>query len=176
MLEGILLNEFPELAIIIKRLLKQYTKRAERKYNADPGSYGYRFFRPDDPQIGGTKLQYYASYTATTPIHLLANATAITVPAANAYISFGWYLDFDPGQAGYLHILKQDVIKSEVIARTVYEAKNPKHVYLDFDHIIYTETQEKVDYLIYNGQAFNQIGVGIPLMYRIADKEALGLL
>lgn len=176
MLEAILLNEFPELALIIKRLLKRFTKRAERKYNADVGSFGYRFFRPDDPQIAGTAKQYYATHTATTEEHLLAIANAITVPTATAYVSFGWYLDFDPGQAGYLHILKQDVIKSEVIARNVYSAKNPKHIYLDFDHVIYTEAQEKVDYIIYNGQAFNQIGVAIPLMYRIADKEALGLL
>jgi len=176
MLEGILLNEFPELGLIIKRLLKRFTKRAENKYNADPDSFGYRFFRPEDPEIGGTAKQYYATHTAVTEEHLLAKATPITVPTANAYVSFGWYCDFDPAQTGYFRVLKQDVVKSELLARVVYEAKNPKHVYLDFDHVIYTEAQEKVDYIIYNGQAFDQIGIAIPLMYRIADKEALGLL
>lgn len=176
MLEAILLNEFPELGLIIKRLLKRFTKRAEKKYNADVGSFGYRFFRPTDPEIGGTLKEYFGTHTNNAEEHLLIHTKAITVPTATAYVSFGWYLDFDPGQAGYLHVLKQDVIKSEVIARTVYEAKNPKHVYLDFDHVIYTEAQEKVDYIIFNKFGADQIGVGIPLMYRIADKEALGLL
>ena len=170
-----LINKYPEIMGIMKRKLEQVCKEAERRYNTKPGSYWYRFFRPDDNGIGGTANTWKATMTSAVEEHLLAQATAITVPDANAYVSFGWYLDADLGYSGYLRVLKQDVIKQEIPARAVYEVQNPKHLYLDFDNIIVGVNQEKLDFIIYNGFGADQICFAFPFMFRIATKSALNL-
>ena len=159
----------------IKKALLYYVRKTEAKAKAPPGSYWYREFLPDDPGIGGTAKTYTATMSNTVEEHLLAQATAITVPTANAYVSFGWYLDADLGDGGYLRTEKNSVVKSETIARMVYNQKDPKHMYLDFDHIIFGQEQDLIGFKIYNGFGADQICMALPVMFRIASKGALNL-
>lgn len=171
---AILLNKYPDIMAIIKMQLEEYVREAERKYNAEPGSYWYRFIRPDDPGIAGTAQRYWTSWTNATALHILGQA-ALTVPVANAYACFGWYLDFDPGDGGYLQILKQNVVKWEIPARQVYLQDNPKHLYIDFDSVVVGYQQELMDFITRNEIGAAQIGMSIPFMFRIASKAALNL-
>ena len=171
-----LINEHPELALTIKKKLKYFVRKAEKKYNATKGSYWYRFFRPNDTDIGGTKYQYYATMTDATEMHLLAQATAFTIPTAEAYAAFGWYVDGDLGQDGYLLYKKQEREKWELNGRIPYEQKNPDHLYIDFDHVMYGEHKELLDFITYSALGVNQILVSIPVLFRIARKSSLGLL
>lgn len=172
---NLLINEYPELLNVIKRRNKQFVFLTETKNGAPHGKYWYRFFQPDDPEIGGTEHQYYATLTSGSEEHLLAQASDITVPTANAYVSYGWYCDVDLGATGYLLVKKQTVTKDELPGRIPYEAKNPQHLYLDFDHVVFSEEQDEVDYVIYNNFGDDQIGIVIPFMFRIASKSALNL-
>jgi len=170
-----LLNEYPELMGIIKNQLIKYVRHSEKKYNAQPGSYWYRFFRPDDPGLGGTAKTYYATYSNGAEENLLALGAAITVPTANSYVTFGWYCDMDFTDAGYLRVKKQGVMKQELLARVPYESVSPKYLYLDFDMVIYAQQQEIIDFVAYNGFGADQIGFCFPFMFRIASKSALNL-
>lgn len=172
---SILLNEFPELMGIIKSQLIKYVAYAEKKYNATQGSYWYRFFRPEDSGLGGTTKVYYATFNNGAEENFLALGAAITVPTANAYVSFGWYCDMDFTDAGYLRVKKQNIIKSEILARAPYESVSPKYLYLDFDGIIFGQQQESLDFIAYNGFGADQIGFCWPFMFRIASKSALNL-
>lgn len=172
---SMLLNKYPELMGILKTQLLRYVGHSEKKYNATPGSYWYRFFRPDDSGLGGTAKIYYATFTSATEENFMALGSAITVPTANSFVSFGWYCDVDLGDSGYLHVKKQNVLKSELLARVPYESKNPRYLYLDFDNIIYVQQQELIDFVVYNGFGADQIGMVFPFMFRIASKSALNL-
>lgn len=175
---AMLLNDYPELMYVIKKKLLYFVAKAEKKYNADPGDYWYRFWRADDPSIAKTADVYYGTFGNGVEDHLLGDGildAGFTVKAGNCFASFGWYLDFDPGDGGYLLIKKQNVVKSSLPARKVYEQKNPKHLYLDFDHVIYSEQQELVDYICYNDFGADQIGLAMPFMFRIATKASLNL-
>lgn len=172
---AMLLNKYPELMGIIKAKLESVVQEAERRYSSPPGSYWYRFFRPDDNGIGGTANVWKSTMTSAAEEHLLAVATALTVPDANAYVSFGWYCDADLGVGGYLRALKQDVVKSEIPARAVYDVDNPRYLYLDFDNVIVGYNQEKLDFITYNGFGADQICFCFPFMFRIATKSALNL-
>jgi hypothetical protein len=172
---SILINKYPEVMNIIKRRLKAYVAEAERRYNATAGSFWYRFFRPDDPDIGGTTKTYSATMSNTAEENILATASTIVVPVANAYVIFGWYCDADFGVGGYFTIDKQGVEKHLLPARTVYQAKNPKHLYLDFDHVIVGWQQEIIDPVAYNEFGADQICLCFPFMFRIASKSALNL-
>lgn len=171
-----LINEHPELAAIIKSKLEYFVDKAERKYNADKGSYWYRFFRPDDIDIGGTKYQYYADMSNNAEEHLLAQASAFTIPTAEAYAAFGWYVEGDLGADGYLLYKKQEREKWELPGRIPYEQKNPDHLYIDFDHVMYGEHKELLDFITCNKFGVDQILVSIPVLFRIARKSTLGLL
>ena len=169
------MNKYPEIMGIIKRKLKDICREAERRYNAPAGSYWYRFFRPDDNGLGGTTKVWKATYTTGAEENFLALGSAITVPDGNGYAIFGWYVDADMGDAGYLRIKVQDVIKSEILARVVYEVKNPKHFYTDFDNVIVAWNQSKLDPIVYNSFGADQICMAFPIMFRIATKAALNL-
>lgn len=172
---SILLNKYPEIMAIIKRRLKDYVRVAEEKYNATPNSYWYRFFRPNDAGIGGTEYQYYATMTDSDEEHLLAQSSAITVPVANAYVSFGFYIDADFGKGGYVQVEKQGVTKFEIPARKIYLQDDPQHLYIDFDHVVSGFQQEKLDFIFYNEFGADQICFAFPFMFRIASKSALNL-
>lgn len=175
---AMLMNKYPNLAEKVKKKLMYYVRITERKARAEPGTYWYRPFRPDDPGIGGTANTFFATFTASTREHLLAQATALTVPTANAYVSFGWYIDFDPGNGGYVEALKQNVIKSQLPARMIYQSPEPAHMYLDFDHVIFGEEQDLIDFIVYQAHdtGNDQIGFALPIMFRIGSRSALNLL
>lgn len=170
-------NEFPEVMAKIKRKLEHYVKMTEKRTRAAPGSYWYRFFEPDDPGISGTAQTWSSTFTASTVEHMLAQSSQITVPTANALVYVGWYCDFEPGTGGYLEVNKQNVTKSLIPARLVYNAKNPKHVYLDLDHVVFGEENELVDFRTYQDHVSgnDQIGLCFPLLFRIASRSALNL-
>lgn len=172
---SMLVNKYPEIMDIIKTYLKRMVAEAERRYNAPAGSYHYRFFRPDDPGIGGTEKIYWQDRTNADAEELISGGSALTVPVSNAYAIFGWYIDADFGNDGYLQIDKQGVNKSEIPARTVYLMKNPKHLYIDFDAVIVGFQQEKIEFWIYNGFGADQKCLSFPFMFRIASKSALNL-
>lgn len=172
---AILMNKFPEFQTMIKEQMEHYVETVERHTHSDPGTMWYRFFRPNDPGIGGTQYTYSASYTNATEMHILGVA-AITVPVSNAYVSFGWYVDVDLGDNGYLLVKKQTVTKDELKGRVPYEQQEPRHLYLDFNCVVFSEEQDIVDYVTYNDFGAAQIGICIPFMFRIASKEALNLL
>lgn len=170
-----LINKYPEIMNIIKRKLRRYVAEAERRYNASAGSYWYRFFRPDDPAIGGTIKTYTATYSTGAEENILATAATVTVPVSNAYVCFGWYNDADFGVGGYLNIDKQGVEKMLVHARVPYMNKNPKHLYIDFDSVIVGWQQEILDFVAFNEFGADQINMCFPFMFRIASKSALNL-
>jgi len=115
--------------------------------------------------------------TTVTEEHILANATGvpITVPTGEAAASFGWICMSDLGRAGYLHVKKEGVVKSELPARVVYRQQNPDHYYVDLDTVIFGEENAKIDYVIYNGNAFDVSAIVIPILFRIASRAALNL-
>lgn len=172
---SMLINDFPEIMNIIKRKLKVYVAEAERRYNSSPGSYWYRFFRPNDPGIARTALTYTYTYTTANEEQLLQGAAVLTVPVSNAYVIFGWYNDADYGVGGYLRITKQGVNKSLVHARVPYLSKNPKYLYIDFDAVIVGWQQEVLDIICYNEFGADQVNMCFPFMFRIASKSALNL-
>ncbi len=173
---SMLINKYPEIMNIIKRKLKTYVAEAERKYNATAGSYWYRFVRPNDPGVGATNKLYSYTYTTSAEENLFVTiAAAITVPVSNAYVIFGWYLDADFGVGGYLRIEKLGVEKSLIHSNQAWLAKNPKHLYLDFDHIIVGWQQETLNPVAYNEFGADQICMCFPFMFRIASKSALNL-
>lgn len=180
MIFGMLQNKYPHIISLMKEQLENYVRRTEDKARATSGSYWYRFFEPGDPTSTGTlgtAQTWYSTFEYQTREHMLAAAAAITVPTGNAYVYFGWYLDFEPGTGGYVEALKQDVVKSLIPARLIYDAEEPRHVYLDFDHVIFGQENEIIDFIIYQDHvsAASQIGLGFPLLFRIASYEALGL-
>ena len=171
-----LVNKYPEVMNIIKAKLKQIVAEAERRYNAPAGSYWYRFFRFTDPGItGGTTLVYTDTRTTSDAEEIVSGQSALTVPVSNAYAVFGWYLDADFGNDGYVQIQKQGVTKQELHARAIYLQKNPKHLYIDFDNIIVGYQQEILAFWIYNQFGADQICMCFPFMFRIASKAALNL-
>jgi hypothetical protein len=169
---GILMNQHPALVAILKEKLEYFVRKAEKKYNAPAGSYWYRFIRPDDAGVGGTQYTYTSTYTNGTAVDWIP-AGNMTIPTGNSLVCFGWYLDFDPGQGGYLLIQKQNVTKSELIGRFVYEQTEPDHLYIDLDHVIYAEEQEVIRFRVMNNFGANQIGIAWPFAFRIASKTAL---
>lgn len=178
MVMGMLVNKYPELMGIMKRYLRAVVAECERRYKADPGTYWYRFFRPTDDEIGGTAKKYYGTFTNATAEYLLANngaGAAFNVPTANAYVSFGWYCDCDLGYGGYFLVEKQDVVKHELLAQTVYNMENPKHLYLDFDSVIVGFQQEKLAFKTMNNFGADQKGLIFPFLFRVATKSALNL-
>ena len=153
-----------------------FVRDTELKHNAQTGTYWYRFFRPEDKMItGGTTKQYYATMTTVTEENILATANVVTVPTGEAAASFGWICMADLGRAGYLHVKKEGVIKSELPARIVYRQQNPSHYYVDLDTVIFGEENAKIDYVIYNGNAFDVSAIVIPILFRIASRAALNL-
>lgn len=171
-------NGHPDKMAIIKEKLLEFVFKTEKKANAKHGSYWYRPFRPNDKGIGGTAKTYYATYTASTEEELLALGSTITVPTAYAYAIFGHYLDGDLGDAGYIRIKKNNVLKVEIPARKIYQAKDPKHMYLDFDHVFFMQENETFNYIVYNVNASgnDMICMALPIMFIIASKAALNLL
>lgn len=170
-----LLNKYPELMNIIKRRLRAYVAEAERRYNSSVGSYWYRFLRPDDAGIAQTIHLYTYTYSNGAAEHLLEMAAPLTVPVSNAYVSFGWYVDADFGNGGYLQVKKQGVVKSEILALKPYLNENPKYLYLDFDSIVVGWQQEILDFIAWNAFGADQICMCFPFMFRIASKSALNL-
>lgn len=170
-------NEFPEIMAKLKAKLEQYVKATEKRSRSAPGSYWYRFFEPDDPGLAGTAQTWSFTFTASTRENVITKGSALTVPTANAFVYFGWYCDFEPGTGGYLETLKNGVVKSLIPARIVYNAKNPKHVYLDLDHVLFGEEQEIIDFVTYQDHVSgnDQIGMCFPLLFRIASRSALNL-
>jgi len=170
-----LVNKYPNLALKIKQALQYYVRIIERKAKAPAGSYWYRAFRPNDPEIGGTQRVYTATMTNGAEEHLLAQSSSITVPAANGYVSFGWYIDADFGVGGYVNAKKNTVVKSEIMARLIYEQKDPDHLYLDLDHVIFGKEQDVIDFIFYNAFGADQVCMALPMMFRIASRSSLNL-
>ena len=153
-----------------------FVRDTEIKHNAEPGEYWYRFFRPDDPMIsGGTAKVYYSTLTTVTEENLLSLGAVVTIPTGEAAFTCGWICKMDLGRAGYLHVKKETVVKSELPARVAYRQQNPKHYYVDLDTAIFAEENAKLDFVIYNGCPSDMTGVCIPLMFRIASRAALNL-
>jgi len=149
---------------------------AEVKYNAEPGEYWYRFLRPDDPMFtGGTKQVFAYAMVATTVNDIFAGGQPVVVQTAEAIISFGWYLDSDLDQKGYLLIQKETVDKILTPARIVWRQQNPDHYYIDLNNIIKAFETARVHYKIYNGFAWNVTAIALPLLFRIASKPVLNL-
>lgn len=153
-----------------------FVRDTEIKHNATPGEYWYRFFRPNDPMItGGTEKQYYSTLTTITEENILSTGNVVTVPTGEAAASFGWICKMDLGRAGYLHIKKESVIKSELPARVVFRQQNPEHYFVDLDTVMFGEENAKLDYVIYNGVPADMTGVCVPILFRIASRAALNL-
>ena len=153
-----------------------FVRETEVKHNAQVGSYWFRFFKPDDPMItGGTTKTYDAALTTATEENLLALGAVVTVPTGEAVASFGWICMVDLGRRGYLHIKKEGVLKSEIPARVVYRQQDPAHFYFDMDMVIFGQENAKLDFVIYNGNAFDVTDVCIPILFRIASRAALNL-
>jgi len=151
-------------------------REAEKRYNAEPGEYWYRFFRPDDPMItGGTAKLYAYSMTAVTEEDILAGGQPVVVQTAEAIISVGWYLDTDLDQKGYLLIKKETVDKILIPARIVWRQQNPNHYYVDLNNIITAFETARIRYITYNGFAWDLTAISIPLLFRIAPKAVLNL-
>jgi hypothetical protein len=153
-----------------------FVRQTEIKHNAQSGSYWYRFFKPDDPMIsGGTAKTYDATLTTITEENILATANVVTVQTGEAVAVFGWICHADLGRRGYLHMKKETVLKSELPARIVYRQQDPDHTYVDLDTVIFAEENAKLDFVIYNGNAFDVTDIVIPIMFRIAPRAALNL-
>lgn len=153
-----------------------FVRQTEIKHNAQQGSYWYRFFKPDDSMIsGGTAKTYDATLTSVTEENILATGAVVTVPTGEAMASFGWICMADLGRRGYLRVKKEGVVKSEVPARIVYRQQDPEHYYIDLDTVIFGEENAKIDFVIYNGNAFDVTDVVVPIMFRIASRAALNL-
>ncbi len=153
-----------------------FVRKTEVKHNAQQGSYWYRFFKADDPMInGGTTKTYDATLTTVTEENILATGNVVTVPTGEAMASFGWIIMVDLGRRGYLHVKKEGVTKSELPARIPYRQLNPAGYYVDLDTVIFGEENALVDFVIYNGNAFDVTDVAIPIMFRIASRAALNL-
>jgi len=172
---GDLMKEAPHVWNMIRDFMKNIVSETERKHNATPGTYWYRFFRPDDNGIGGTAKQYYATLTTVTEEHLLAATSQITVPTGEALASFGWICTYDLGKAGYLKVKVEGVEKDLLAARFVYRQQDPAHYYIDFDKIFVGHENAKLDYVIYNGMGHDLSAIVIPILFRVAPRPALNL-
>ncbi len=157
-----------------------FVRKTEVKNNAQQGSYWYRFFKPDDPMISSGTTKTYdalislgASYTVEE--NILSTGAVVTVPTGEAMASFGWICMVDLGRTGYLHVKKEGVLKSEIPARIVYRQQDPDHYYIDLDTLIFGEENAKIDFVTYNGNAFDVTDICIPIMFRIASRAALNL-
>lgn len=174
-------NGYPHIAQRIKNALVNYfVPNTEKKARAPENSYWYRAYKPNDPGIDGTDRVYYQTLTASTEEHLHEDVSThpyTTVPTGCAYVSFGWYCDCDLGNGGYLQYKKQDVVKYEINARKVYQSKNPKHMYLDFDYVLFAQEQARIEFVIYNehDSGNDQVGLVMPILFRIDSKSALNL-
>ena len=156
--------------------LAGFVRDTEIKHNAQAGTYWYRFFRPEDPMInGGTTKQYYSTMTTVTEENILSTGNVVTVPTGEGAASFGWICMSDLGRAGYLHVKKEGVTKSELPARIVYRQQNPDHYYVDLDTVIFGEENAKMDYVIYNGNVFDVAAICVPILFRIASRASLNL-
>lgn len=148
---------------------------AEKQYNAKHGTYWYRFFRPNDPFVGGTEKVYYATFTTVTEEELLALGSAITVKTREMIAIFGWICDIDLGRAGYLQIKKHGTVKQELHPRIVWRQQKPDNMYIDLDTVIYGVENEVFNFIVYNGYGADRSGIVIPIMFRIASRSALNL-
>jgi hypothetical protein len=161
---------------IIKQHLIAIVKESERRYNAPPGSYWYRFFKMDDAILsGGTARTWEQTFTTTDEEEIIAGTAAIAVPVSMTVAVFGWYCDFDPFAAGYARIAKNGVNKWEMPLRMIYEQQNPRHLYIDLDTVIVGYQQDKLDMYTYQETGGNQIGLSFPFMFVIASKSKLNL-
>lgn len=174
---SMLVNNFPEVMNIIKKHLIAIVKESERRYNATPGSYWYRFIRMDDVQLfsGGTARTWEQTFTTADEEEVIAATGAIPIAVSNTAVIFGWYCDFDPFAGGYARIAKNGVTKWEMPLRVIYEQQNPKHLYIDLDTVIVGYQQDKLDIMTFQETGGNQIGLSLPFMFRIASKSALNL-
>lgn len=153
-----------------------YVRQTEIKHNAEPGSYWYRFMRPEDPMIsGGTAKQYYSTFTAVTEENILSTGADVTIPTGEAAASFGWICMVDLGEDGYLDVKKETVLKSRIPARLAWRQQNPEHYFVDLDTTIFAEANANIDFVTYNGNAGDRTGIVIPIMFRIATRSALNL-
>lgn len=157
------------------RALGGIVRATEQKHNAEPGSYWYRFFRPDDALVGGTAKQYYATFTTVTEEHLLAASAAMTVPTGESAAIFGIICMLDLGEDGYIHIKKETVTKVSLPALIPYRQQDPEGYYVDLDTVIVGEENAKLDFVVYNGHGADRAGIVIPIMFRIATRSALNL-
>ncbi len=152
-----------------------FVRATEIKNNAAPGTYWYRFIRPNDTVVGTTQYQYDVTCTTVTEEKIFASAAVLQVPTGESTACFGWYCDVDLGQNGYLRILKEGVEKSLLIARVVWKQQNPPHFYFDLDTVIFAEENASVDYLAYNAYGSDRVGHVFPLLFRIASRAKLNL-
>lgn len=153
-----------------------FVRDTEIKNKANPGTYWYRFFKPDDSMItGGSAQDYYATLTTVAEENILATGNVITVPTGEAAASFGWICLADLGKAGYLRVKKEGIVKSELIARVAYRQQNPDGYFFDLDTVMFGEENAKLDYIIYNGNPFDISAIVIPILFRIASRAALNL-
>lgn len=157
------------------RALGGYVREAEKKHNAEPGTYWYRFFRPDDSLVGGTAKTYYATFTTVTEENVLATGSVMTVPTGEAAAIFGIICLLDLGEDGYIQIKKETVTKVSIPALIPYRQQNPTGYYIDLDTVIVGEENAKLDFVTYNGHGADRAGIVIPLMFRIATRSALNL-
>jgi hypothetical protein len=171
-----LINQYPEIMNIIKGYLVRIVRESERRYNAPVGSYWYRFFKMDDTILsGGTARTWEQTFTTTDEEEIIAGTAAIAVPVSMTVAVFGWYCDFDPFAAGYARIAKNGVTKWEIPLRIVYDQRNPRHLYIDFDSVVVGYQQDKLDIYTYQETGGNQIGLSLPFMFVIASKSKLNL-
>lgn len=156
-----------------------FVKKTEVKNNAAPGDYWYRFFRPNDPMINitasGAAQDYYALFETGVAEEILASTFVMTVPTGEAVAIFGIICNLDLGRAGYIHILKENVVKVEVPARIAWRQQNPPHYYVDLDTVIFGTENARINFRVHNGTPSDMTGIVIPIMFRIATRAALNL-
>lgn len=159
------------------KFLKEACREAEQMYRTPKDSFGFRFFRPDDPGIDGETDKYTGMYYNNKEIHLLGSCDKNhrCVPICNTWVYFGWTCNVNLGNDGYLEVKYNGVIKSKINAQIVYTQQYPQHMYLDVQHFRKFYQNDDVEFITYNGSNVDIIGKIHPILYRISSKHALNL-
>jgi len=169
---GHFLTKHPAIYDTIMDIIDEY-RAIVNEYNNSVGieDIAARLLRPDDQIVGGTAETYGDTYTAVTDEYLMSIGAALRVPNGQGVLHLGWYAPMDLGGDGILQVDLEGIKRSEICARWAFQSEF--HIYIEPQQIVFARENDRIGWVVYNGNAINMTGVIYPFAFLIGPRKQL---
>lgn len=150
---------------LIRNEANNYTRVAERLYNAAPGIYDCR-----PVSNRGVSYNIVTTYDETLREIVYVLSGTMNIPREQMLVWIGWHCSLDVSGTSFVQLKKNSAVKHEIPTQLIYN--QPNHIYIDRERFVMFHQNERMEYVCVSNSHLIE-NLVFPLFLQIAPQVVL---